>query len=198
MKTTKKVILLAVCALLLVVATVLGTLAYFTSEDNVLNTFTVGQISITLDEGKLSSDGKTIDKSAGRVKKNAYNVVPGRTYEKDPTLHVDASSENAWLFIELKNGISNIESDAPGDKNIAAQILDNGWTLLSGTSNVYYRLYNKDDSVYDYALFTKFTVDDDMKPSDLAKDAVIEINAYAIQLDGFEDNPSSAWANFAK
>ena len=39
MKTKRKALLLTFCAVLLVVASVLGTIAYLTSQDEVKNTF---------------------------------------------------------------------------------------------------------------------------------------------------------------
>ena len=50
MKKTKKALLLSLCAVMLVTASVLGTMAYLTSTDEVVNTFTVGNVAITLDE----------------------------------------------------------------------------------------------------------------------------------------------------
>lgn len=44
MKTRSKALLLTLCAVLLVAASVLGTMAYLTSTDEVTNTFTVGQV----------------------------------------------------------------------------------------------------------------------------------------------------------
>lgn len=61
MKTTKKALLLTLCAVLLVAASVLGTMAYLTSTDDVQNTFTVGQVSIKLDEAKANTDGTLVE-----------------------------------------------------------------------------------------------------------------------------------------
>ena len=49
MKNGKKALLLAACAVLLVVATIFGTVAYLTDKDTVNNTFTVGKVDIKLD-----------------------------------------------------------------------------------------------------------------------------------------------------
>ena len=46
MKKTKKALLLSLCAVMLVTASVLGTMAYLTSTDEVVNTFTVGNVAI--------------------------------------------------------------------------------------------------------------------------------------------------------
>ena len=52
-----KAILMALCAVLLVAASVMGTLAYLTSTDTVTNTFTVGNVQIKLDEAKVNEEG---------------------------------------------------------------------------------------------------------------------------------------------
>lgn len=57
MKTKSKALLLTLCAVLLVAASVMGTMAYLTSTDKVENTFTVGNVKITLDEAKVNTDG---------------------------------------------------------------------------------------------------------------------------------------------
>ena len=51
MKKLNKALLLALCVALLVTASVIGTLAHLThTPDPVTNTFTVGNVSISLDE----------------------------------------------------------------------------------------------------------------------------------------------------
>ncbi len=52
-----KALLVVACALLLVAASVFGTMAYLTSTDTVTNTFTVGSVAIKLDEADVKLDG---------------------------------------------------------------------------------------------------------------------------------------------
>lgn len=61
MKTKSKALLLTLCAVLLVAASVMGTMAYLTSTDKVENTFTVGNVKITLDEAKVNTDGTPVN-----------------------------------------------------------------------------------------------------------------------------------------
>ena len=96
MKKTSKALLLSLCAVLLVAASVLGTMAYLTSADEVTNTFTVGKVAITLDEAKTDINGVAV-KPAERVDANTYKLLPGHTYTKDPTVYVDAKSEDAYV-----------------------------------------------------------------------------------------------------
>ncbi len=60
MKKKTKALMLVLCAVLLVTASVLGTMAYLTSTDQVVNTFTVGKVAITLDEAKVNADGTPV------------------------------------------------------------------------------------------------------------------------------------------
>ena len=94
MKTKSKALLLALCAVLLVAASVLGTMSYLTSQDEVTNTFTVGSVSITLDEAKVNTDGTYVTDKDNRTDTNDYHLLPGHSYIKDPTIHVAQNSED--------------------------------------------------------------------------------------------------------
>ena len=100
MKTKSKALLLTLCAVLLVTASVLGTMAYLTSTDKVENTFTVGNVKITLDEAKVEADGTAVT-PAERVKENNYKLLPGHTYTKDPTVTVKAGSESSYVRMKV-------------------------------------------------------------------------------------------------
>lgn len=100
MKTKSKALLLTLCAVLLVAASVLGTMAYLTSTDTVENTFTVGNVAIKLDEAKANTDGSLVE-GADRVKGNEYHLLPGHTYTKDPTVTVKAVSEASYVRLKV-------------------------------------------------------------------------------------------------
>ena len=197
MKTARKVLILALCAVLLVSISVMGTMAYLTSKDSVTNTFTVGKVGIELDEALVDANGKEItDENAKRVKENKYKLLPGLDYDKDPTIRVASDSENCWLFVKVENGIAAIESGS-----IATQMAEQGWTLVDGTTNIYGRAAaNKaGDSV---KVFEHFTIKDDVNNTTLAtyNGKTIVVTAYAIQADGFEGmTASEIWtaAHFA-
>ena len=108
MKTRSKALLLTLCAVLLVTASVLGPLAFLTSTDGVENTFTVGSVNITLDEAKVKTDGTPVE-GAARVKANEYHLLPGHTYTKDPTVTVKDGSESAYVRLKVTfNNAANI------------------------------------------------------------------------------------------
>ncbi len=190
MKTSMKVLLAAVCAVLLVTASILGTVAYLTSQDEVVNTFTVGKIGISLDETDVDENGEPID-GADPVDGNEYKLVPGHKYVKDPTIHVKAGSEESYLFVKVENGIAAIESSA---NTIAAQMAANGWVALDGVANVFYYNATVDGATGDVAVFTEFTVADDVDDTKLEEyaNATIKVTAYAVQADGFAD-AAEAW-----
>ena len=192
MKKTVKILAFVLCAVMLVVGSVFGTYAYLTSQTGeVTNTFTVGNVAITLDETDVDVYG--VKDTDDRVKENVYKLIPGHTYVKDPTVHVAAGSEAAWLFVKVEDGIAAIQ----GATTIADQLEDNGWTPLDGVANVYTRekVVSKNE-VQNFQVFGSFTLTDDANVSAYAS-ASITVTAYAVQADGFE-NAKDAWtaANF--
>lgn len=100
MKTKSKALLLTLCAVLLIAASVLGTMAYLTSTDTVTNTFTVGKVEIKLDEAKVNADGIP-EEGAARVQANSYKLMPGTTYTKDPTVTVLNGSEASYVRMKV-------------------------------------------------------------------------------------------------
>lgn len=100
MKTKSKALLLTLCAVLLIAASVLGTMAYLTSSAEVKNTFTVGKVEIKLDEAKVNADGIP-EEGAARVQANSYKLMPGTTYTKDPTVTVLKGSEESYVRMKV-------------------------------------------------------------------------------------------------
>ncbi len=190
MKTTMKVLLAVVSVVLIVAASVLGTVAFLTSQDEVINTFTVGKIDIDLDESKVDENGDPIE-GEDPVKGNEYKLMPGHEYTKDPTIHVSQSSEESYLFVKVENGIAAIEDPT---NTIAAQMAANGWVALEGTTNVYYYNTTVDGSTGDVKVFESFKLADEIGDETLEAyaNATIKIVAYAIQADGFAD-AAAAW-----
>lgn len=79
----KKTILVAAIAVMLVAALVVGgTLAYFTDTKTADNTFTMGNVAITLDEKNANPDAPT---GSGRVTENTTTSTPA-IVDKDPTV----------------------------------------------------------------------------------------------------------------
>ena len=114
---------IAMLALVLVIGCAVGgTIAWLTAQtDPVVNTFTYGDINITLTETKPESQ--------------QAKIIPGVDIEKDPKVTVKANSEACWLFVMVE------ESGTFVANKVTYSIAD-GWTQGDGTkipANVYYR-----------------------------------------------------------
>lgn len=100
MKQSNKMLLTCICLAAMLLAMIAGTLAWLTDTDSVENTFTVGQVDITVDEAKVNTDGTSVA-GADRVKENSYHLIPGRSYTKDPTMTVTGGSEESYVRMIL-------------------------------------------------------------------------------------------------
>lgn len=90
-----------------------GTLAYLQSNtENVVNEFDTNKVVVELIETTGAS----------------YNIVPGTEQAKDPTVTVD-NTVDAYVFVEVTDTTGGL---------IGYEIAE-GWELLSGYTNVYYR-----------------------------------------------------------
>lgn len=212
MKTRSKALILTLCAVLLVAASMLGTMAYLTSTDEVENTFTVGQVKIKLDEAKANTDGSLVA-GAARVKANSYKLLPGHTYNKDPMVTVLKDSEASYIkmTVTFSNAKELDTIFAPNGADMTK--IFNGydssnWTYKGNTKNAddntrTYEFWYKeavaapDGNVALDALFDSITVPGSITNEQLKtiEGMTITVNAYAIQADGFA-NAEAAWAAF--
>lgn len=189
MRTKTKALALALCAVLLVVTTVFVTMAFLTSKDTVTNTFTVGKVTITLDEADVNNDGTYVSNKDARVDANEYKLIPGHTYIKDPTIHVADDSEECWLFVKVENGLANAEAE--GATSIESQMAAKGWAKVEGTD--VYAYATKQVAGADVVVFDSFKIAGTTDVSQY-EDAEIVVTAYAIQADGFA-TAAAAWAD---
>lgn len=213
MKKFMKVALVLMAAIALVVCSILGTLAYLKSTASVTNTFTVGNVKITLDEADVDEYGKIIE-NAPRVTGNEYKLIPGHSYVKDPTVTVAAKSEKSYVRMIVK--ITDFEDvETVLGPNFLPQYFVEGWDpAVWVTTNVIGTENNGDTAVYEFryfetvdtlnnqplkldALFDSFEIPDGIENDDLAKLEEMEIivEAHAIQADGFAD-ANAAWIAF--
>ena len=132
MKSKHKALLLSMCAVLLVAVSIFGTLAYLTDKDTVTNTFTVGSVGLSLDEADVKPDGSYETNHDSRVQANEYHLLPGHTYYKDPTVTVDAGSEDAYVrMIVTVENIDQLKAALPyseivvGDDGTTYQVVNN-------------------------------------------------------------------------
>ncbi len=193
MRKTLKAVLIALSAVLLVAIGVAGTLAYFSWNDTVENTFTVGKVSATVDETAVDEYGvPEVDdqgKPTGRRtdEGNNYTIVPAHEYKKDPVIHVAAGSEDAYFFVKIENGIAALETKTEAD-TIVGQLKTNGWTLLS--DNIYWKSYTSNAEAVDIATFAFFKAAADIENG--AAGGKITVTTYGVQADGFA-TAKAAW-----
>lgn len=210
MKTRTKALLMLLCAVLLVAGSVLGTLAYLTSTDTVTNTFTVGNVSIKLDEAKANTDG-TLVANADRVKANTYKLLPGHTYNKDPMVTVLKGSESSYIKLNVVV-TKSAELDAIGVDLLttfkgydSANWIYKGNTEDTTANTRTYEFWYKetvaapDADVALDALFDQVVIPGTITNAQLAtiEGMTITVNAHAIQADGFAD-AAAAWAAYSK
>ena len=211
-KKLLKALALAGAAILLVVGSVLGTLAWLTDTEVVTNTITVGKVAITLDEDDITNDDPTV-----RVTENSYKLIPGQVYTKDPTVTVKANSEDCYVRVMItvdKTDMWNAACAKNSKPNATFNLADfvdiqSGWTLKTTTPDneaktVTYE-YRYDTKVLAKnvdqkltAVFTKLTIPADWDNAELGcftGDATIDVVAHAIQAEGFDD-AAEAWAAF--
>lgn len=163
---------IVMCAMLLVVGSVAGTIAWLTSQVQVDNTFTVGDVVITMDE--VNQNGE------GRVNANAYKLIPGKTYTNGLTIHVATGSEECYIFAKI-----------PANAEISYAMAA-GWTRLDGTTDVW--VYSSTATAgQDIPVMTSFSVENTATKATL--DSVttpIQFIGYAVQAEGF-NSAAAAW-----
>lgn len=183
-----KLVVAMLAVTLLIGCAIGGTVAWLTAKtDPVVNTFTYGDINITLDETTGSS----------------YKIIPGVDITKDPKVTVKKDSEDCWLFVKVKaeNWPNFVKED--GTLKVAYAI-DNNWTKGDGTkipSDVYYRSVTASNADQPFGVLSgdKITVSDELTKAeinnlnDAAKTPKLTFTAYAVQKDGIS-TAADAWA----
>ena len=182
--------LVLVLALALIVGVAGGaTFAWLTAKtDPVVNTFTYGDINITLAENTGSD----------------YKIIPGVDIRKDPKVTVEAGSEACWLFVKVdeENWPTLTYVDGENTVRKVNYGIADGWMKGDGTSipaNVYYReVAAANDANQEFPVLkdNKITVSNTLTKIDikgLSATPKLSITAYAIQKDGMTD-AAAAWA----
>ena len=182
MENKKRSISTKTFAILLAVMLVIGCMAggtiawLFSTSNEVENTFTYGDVNITLTETTGAN----------------YTIVPGVDITKDPKVTVDANSVDCYLFVKVtKDTFAEAVSWNPAD----------GWTELE--EGVYYREVSKNSAAQDFSVIkdNKITVANTLTKDEINKlgnkSPKLTFKAYAIQKAGF-DTPAAAWAEADK
>jgi len=162
----KKHLALIIAAALLLVMGISSTVAYLISRSDALeNTFTVGDVSITLNE----TTGST------------YTMAPGVTLYKDPIVTVKALSESCWLFVK-------VEKTANFDRFCTYEIQE-GWISLSENEGIYYQKIERStvDKSFSILRNNRVTVKDTLTEEELnavTDNPTLKFTAYAVQSEG--------------
>lgn len=174
-----KLVVAMLAATLLIGCAIGGTVAWLTANTApVVNTFTYGDINITLDETTGSN----------------YKIIPGVDITKDPKVTVKKDSEACWLFVK-------VEEEGTFVANKVTYSIADGWTKGDGTNipeNVYYREVDAVTADTDFAVLegNKVTVSDTLTKEDIKNittNPTLTFTAYAVQKDGIAD-AATAWA----
>lgn len=209
----KKVKAMIVAAALATCLLIGGISAYFTDADTATNTFTVGKVSIDLEEPNWEEP---------------ENIVPGEEMDKDPQIENDGLN-GAYVFMEVIMPYANITTaNADGTKNDAADTelftllhkLDDGsyeagvnagWVLVGDAVKdtdaktvTYLYAYGTADAMTELAKdATTPTLFDKVKFVNAIEDEGLEgsvqnivINAYAIQSTNIGEDcvkPADVW-----
>ena len=173
-----KLVVAMLAVTLLIGCAIGGTVAWLTAKtEAVVNTFTYGDINITLAETTGAN----------------YKIIPGKDINKDPKVTVKKDSEACWLFVKVEE-----EGTFVADK-VTYSIAD-GWTKLTGVTgvdNVYYREVNAvtADTSFDVIKDNKVNVKDTLTKEDIKSittNPTLTFTAYAVQKDGI-DTVEAAW-----
>ncbi len=190
MKTRTKALLLALCAVLLVVATVFTTLAFLQDiTGTVTNTFVIGKVDIGLWETNPETETMVEATKEGNLTHAYNNITPGSQVDKDPEVRVVDGSQDSWVFVKVENKTGGL---------VDYTIDTTYWTAVPDTTDVYYHEYNATDGNAVYGIFTndKVSISDTATNESDFGDGIV-ISAYAIQKsDADFADAKAAWAEF--
>lgn len=171
-KRTRIAVVLIAAALVLF--SVGATIAFIASSSHpVINTFTIGNIQLSLTETTGMS----------------YQLIPGTTVNKDPRLTVKAGSDACWLFFKVtaSDDLASCVTYAPAA----------GWTALAGAEGIYYRQVDKTETDVSFPLLLSDQVHikqalTEQQLAALAVSPTLTFTGYAIQTYGVA-SAETAW-----
>ena len=143
-KNNRKIIPLLLALALLVCCGIGGTVAWLMdSTEAVTNTFTIGDINLTLVESPYNAASNSYNNPVQSTRENpltnSYPLIPGNSYKKNPKVTVLANSEDCYLFVRMEK-IGNPDNylDFTFDSTV--------WNELKDETGVYYREVSKSAS----------------------------------------------------
>lgn len=165
-------------------AAVTGTLAWYTANDEITNTFTVGNIEMTLTETKIGTKNEMTSEN------QQYKIVPGVDIKKDPTVTIQANSEDCYVFVQVLDSLTDVDG-------ISIEPYGDKWELKDANSHIYQYKFAEGDKAYVVpksdkdttlqAVFEKIIVDGDRVTPDVLQGITssdkIQVKAYAHQAE---------------
>ena len=211
----KKTIIAA--AVLLMVFVVGGTIAYFTDTDTKTNTFTIGNVDITLTEDGWDALADTNNNDIPDV---AEDMMPGESVTKDPLINNVSTKNPAYVFVKVEVPCTTIVAPATTSEELFTYTVNAGWTELSsaqvactsgGTAtHVYY--YGSAGTLTALAkaanastptsttnpVFSNITLLSTLKGNEgLTGNKEVVVTGYGIQTEGLTSTtPADVWSNF--
>ena len=181
----RRILLLVGLMSLVAVISIGGTIAWLTdSTGPVTNTFTYGDIDITLTETTGTS----------------YKIVPGTNLTKDPKVTVTANSEACWLFVKVAEENWPTYTETDGETKKVKYEIAEGWTALDGVSGVYYREVAASTTAQDFPVLkdNQVVVSSNLTKTEVNKigNSKLTFTAYACQSDNV-DTAADAWTKIS-
>ena len=206
--TKKKKAALLISSLALIAVIVLGgTLAYFTSQDDATNVFTLGKVSGDLTETTKEDtvDGHKVKPGAATDDGIEYEkVMPGDWLSKEPRVSLKADSEDAYVRVKLEvDVLEGTLNDGQKAEIISANCLNFGEKWVVSGDYIYYQdvLTTKSNgSSQTDPVFTIVKIPGESWDNEAASAKfTIKVTADLIQADNFTpvktDNVITGWGD---
>lgn len=203
--TKKRFVAILLCVTLVALAAIGATFAYLTDSKTVDNTFTMGNVKITLDETNVN------DPTGDRVTSNEYNVYPGAVVTKDPIVHnVGANAAYIRATVNVSNWMNLVGAYYPDFKytfgqegykaalNLLVGELGEGWSVVGVEAGDTFTIGQFDAKFilkYDgklaakgdtTAMFQTVTIPAGIDNANTDSFKEVKVVAQAIQADGFD------------
>lgn len=165
----KKTLTLMLAFVLVIGCTIGGTVAWLSAQtDAVVNTFTLGDINITLHETTAEH----------------YTIIPGGKSAKDPTITVKSGSEKCYVYAIVENQLKR-----SGQTVVTPNIDPDKWMVVDASADKtlyrYCQIVDAANADVILPVFTEVTYADCIEKTDLPtlNDKTITIQGYAHQSD---------------
>lgn len=200
----KKITAIFLCVALVAIAVVGASLAYFTDTKSATNTFTMGNVKITLDETDVTNP------TGARVTSNEYAVYPGAVVTKDPIVHnVGANAAYIRATVNVSNWMNLVAAYYPDFKetfpndgykaalNLLVGNLGEGWSVVGVEAGDVFTIGQFDAKfILKYegtlaagadttAMFQTVTIPAGLDNANAGSFDEVKVVAQAIQADGF-------------